>query len=212
MSDPSHVWHTEVIASETRSALEALKEQISLGGFYLARGTALALRFGHRRSEDLDFFNTALFDEGNVLQSLQRVADLAVIARGPHTLHLRIAGAKVSFLGYQYPLLFASDQYLDLAIADARDIACMKLEAVSSRGTRRDFVDLYVLARQYGLQELLRLFRDKYSGLNYSLPHMLKALTFFADAEQDAVPDMLIDLQWKTVTAFFQREVPRLVW
>ena len=75
----------------------------------------------------------------------------------------------------------------------------------------RDFVDLYVVTREYGLAELLRLFDQKYAKTGYNKVHTLKSLTFFADAEKDAMPHMLVPLDWDEVKRFFWHEVPRLV-
>jgi len=55
-------WHPEAITSSTEQTLHDLSIS-SLGDFYLAGGTGLALQFGHRISEDLDFFTKDLFDE-----------------------------------------------------------------------------------------------------------------------------------------------------
>jgi hypothetical protein len=57
MSDDAQesAWHPEAITSSTEQTLHDLSIS-SLGDFYLAGGTGLALQFGHRISEDLDFF------------------------------------------------------------------------------------------------------------------------------------------------------------
>ncbi|MBI4702287.1 MAG: nucleotidyl transferase AbiEii/AbiGii toxin family protein [Deltaproteobacteria bacterium] len=47
--------HTEILTEAQISVLERLSELAAIGRFYLAGGTALALRYGHRRSIDFDF-------------------------------------------------------------------------------------------------------------------------------------------------------------
>jgi hypothetical protein len=86
----------------------------------------------------------------------------------------------------------------------------MKLSAITSRGTMRDFVDLYVAAERYGLRELLQLFDRKYGKAGYNRVHILKSLTFFEDAEKDSMPHLLSPLRWEDVKRFFEREAPRL--
>jgi hypothetical protein len=125
--------------------------------------------------------------------------------------HATIQATKVSFLGYAYPLLFPTNPFLEVAVADPRDIACMKVSAIAGRGTKRDFVDLYLCAKQYGLKEILQLFYQKYAQTHYSGIHILKSLTFFGDAEKDPMPHMLVTLDWDTVKQFFLRETPRLL-
>jgi hypothetical protein len=209
-SDEAGSWHREAISASTGKTLRALSEAKLLDRFYLAGGTGLALRLGHRLSLDLDFFAPEPFEEEIVLQQAQKLPGFALVTKGPQTLHTTIQGTKVSFLGYAYPLLFPLTQFLDVQVADARDIACMKLSAIAGRGTRRDFVDLYVCAREFGPGELLQLFDRKYSQTRYNRLHVLKSLTFFADAEKDPMPNMLAPLDWEELKRYFQWEVSRL--
>jgi len=206
----SGTWHGNVISSSTEATLRALEGAKLLDRFYLAGGTALALQFGHRRSLDLDFFSQELFSEDALLQQMQKLVGFSLVQKASFTLHATIQGTKVSFLGYAYPVLFPMRHFLGVAIADPRDIACMKVTAIASRGTRRDFVDLYVMAQRFGLKEILRLFTQKYAQTNYNKLHILKSLTYFADAEKDPMPHMLITLDWKEVRRFFERGAPRL--
>jgi len=204
-------WHREVIPATTETTLGVLRDAQLVDSFYLAGGTGLALQFGHRLSLDLDFFAEENFDEEALLQRVQTLAGFALTAKAPYTLHATVQATKVSFLGYAYPVLFPTNPFLDVAIADPRDIACMKVSAVASRSTKRDFVDLYVCAERYGLKEILRIFDQKYTQTHYSRLHILKSLTFFADAEKDPMPHMLVTLDWDTVKQFFLRETPRLL-
>jgi Nucleotidyl transferase AbiEii toxin, Type IV TA system len=204
-------WHRKVIPASTETTLCSLRDAHLLEHFYLAGGTALALQFGHRLSLDLDFFSPEHFNEEALVQQLGTLAEFAVAAKAPYTLHATVQETKVSFLGYAYPMLFPTNKYLDVAVADPRDIACMKVSAIASRGTKRDFVDLYVSAERYGLKEILRLFDWKYTQTHYSRVHILKSLTFFADAEKDPMPQMLVTLDWDKVKQFFLLETPRLL-
>jgi len=202
-------WHREVIAGPTEATLGALRDASLLDHFYLAGGTGLALQIGHRRSHDLDFFAHDLFDAEVFLQRVQTLDGFSLTAKAPHTIHATIRGTKVSFLGYTYPLLFPAARFLDVAVADPRDIACMKISAIASRGTKRDFVDLYMSAERFGLTDLLLLFERKYAAAGYQPLHLLKSLVFFEDAEKDPMPEMLVPLDWDVVKQFFLRATPR---
>jgi hypothetical protein len=204
-------WHREVIPASTEATLCVLRDANLLNNNYLAGGTGLALHFGHRLSLDLDFFAPEHFDEDALLQRLQKLSGFALAAKAPYTLHATFEKTKVSFLGYAYPVLYPSTPFLGVAIADPRDIACMKLSATASRGTKRDFVDLYVCAQRYGLKEILRMFETKYAQTRYSKPHILKSLTFFTDAEKDPMPNMLEKISWDSVKQFFLYEAPKLI-
>lgn len=200
-----------MISDATGAVLGCLRDVNVLDRFYLAGGTGLALRFGHRLSRDLDFFTTDLFNEHLLLQYAHRINGFSLVAKAPHTLHAVIQGTKVTFLGYAYPVLFPLAQFLGVAVADPRDIACMKISAIVSRGTKRDFVDLYAAAQRFGLGDLVQLFDRKYSQTRYNKLHILKSLTFFDDAEKDPMPYMLIPLDWVQVKEFFVREASRLI-
>jgi hypothetical protein len=204
-------WHREVIPPATETTLRVLEDAGITQSFYLAGGTGLALQFGHRLSLDLDFFGNEEFDEDALLQRIQGLGDFSLVSKAPYTLHATLGGTKISFLGYAYPVLFPADGFEGVAVADPRDIACMKIAAIASRGTKRDFVDLHQCARQFGLQELLGLFARKYAQARYSKPHLLKSLVYFDDAEKDPMPHMLIPLEWDEVKHFFQREAPRIL-
>jgi len=202
--------HREVLPEGWKRAVDDLVARDALHGFYLAGGTGLALQFGHRRSVDLDLFSQEDFDPANLNALLGGLQGLKVrqVLRG--TLHLQLHGILVSFLHYQYPLLFPLAQFETLQLADPRDIACMKLNAIASRGGRRDFVDLYIAARTYGLREILAWFETKYAATPYNRIHLFKALTYFADAEHEPMPDLLTSINWDTVKQFFLAEVPCL--
>jgi hypothetical protein len=211
MENHASVWHPEVLDEKVVATLRRLRDHSVLAPFYLAGGTGLALRLGHRRSIDLDFFTSENFSEDALLQKVQNLPGFSLVTKAAGTLHTNIGGTKASFLLFGYPLLFPAGEFLGVAVADPRDIACMKVSAIAGRGTRRDFVDLHALAQESGLRQLLDWFEKKYAAASYSMPHVLKSLTYFDDAEKDPPPDALVPLSWEEVKAFFAQEVPRLI-
>lgn len=203
-------WHLEVLPRGWSDAASDLRARRALDGFYLAGGTAVALQRGHRLSVDLDLFSETNFASGTLRDRLRGLDGLRNLELAPGTLHLELRGVKVSFLHYPYPLLFPLADLDGLAVADPRELACMKLDALASRGTRRDFVDLHLLARTYGLPQIFEWFAAKYSSVAFNRTHLFKALTYFDDAEQDPMPDMLVPLDWAMVRQYFQTQVPLL--
>lgn len=183
------VWRRETITPKTEDVFRALAGVLP-PKTYLAGGTALALSFGHRRSLDLDFFVPEAFSEEQLLQELRHLPDVSAVERSPQTLHLTVREVKVSFLGYQYPILFPMERFFEVPIADPRDIACMKLTAIASRGTKRDFIDFYASCRRYGIRDLLPLFGRKYARTGYNVVRLVKSLTYFEDAEKGPMPHM----------------------
>lgn len=211
MKDGEQVWHREALGQPVEKVLDDLHRLQVTSSFYLAGGTGLALHLGHRRSVDLDFFTDRTFDEDSLLQRIQSFAEFSLAAKEPGTLHAQVRGVKVSFLFYDYPMLFPMTTFVVQNVADPRDIACMKLSAMASRGTKRDFVDLYTVSRQYGLAQILQWFAKKFAQARFSQVHVLKSLTYYEDADKDPMPDMLHPLSWEEVKQFFRYEAPRLL-
>lgn len=145
--------HEEIFGQKTELVFSKIASKKILGNFYLAGGTALALRFGHRRSIDLDFFSKKLFSIKNLKKELRDLGAFKIDSEQKDTLNCRLDGVRLSFFEYPYKTLFPFIKYRGVKIADFKDIACMKLEAVSSRGSKKDFVDLYFLLKN--IKELI---------------------------------------------------------
>jgi len=172
----------------------------ALGSFYLAGGTGLALHLGHRQSDDLDFFSRRSFRPELLARRLARLASPEHLRMGEESVECWIGGFKVQFLHYPYRLLRPLHKTKFGALADPRDIALMKLIAIGQRGSKRDFVDVACFLRKFpnvSLGELLELLPRKYGSTNRA--HLLRALTYFADAESDPMPRMRWSLKWDEI-------------
>ncbi|MBE3573816.1 MAG: nucleotidyl transferase AbiEii/AbiGii toxin family protein [Moorella humiferrea] len=193
-------------------ALELLSSTGILQNFYLAGGTALALHLGHRLSEDLDFFSPGTVDTLILKQRLQDLGNFQLLEEKWGTLHGIFQETKVSFLYYRYPLLFPIAQFWGCPVASPEDIAPMKIEAIASRGSRKDFYDLYFITREVAdLRRCLEFYRLKFAGTNFNLYHVLKSLTYFADAEKEKEPVLLRRVSWNQVKEYFEEVVPPLL-
>jgi len=202
----------KVISAKTKRVLESLDKIEIIKNFYLAGGTALALQLGHRKSIDLDLFSEKDFSTGKLKTVLSRVGKLKVYSEEERTLNANLNGVKISFLGYKYKMLFPLVKYdRNLKLADTRDIACMKIDAISSRGSKKDFIDLYFLLKKYSLKKILSLFDKKYQEIEYSQLHILKSLIYFQDAERDPMPLMLKSVNWDEVKRELRRSVKEFV-
>ncbi len=203
--------HTETLAPETGRVLGTIKGASFIGDFYLAGGTALALHLGHRESVDLDFFSSLDFSLETLKRGIAPLGRYVLTNEEDGTLDGSLDDVKLSFIRYGYPLLYPFIDFGGVKLADERDIAAMKIDAISSRGSRKDFVDLYFLLGKYPLQEILSFFERKYRHIEYNRLHLLKSLSYFADAEDDASPKMLITVDWDAVKAKILEEAKRLV-
>jgi len=203
--------HPKVLSADAWNIVRLLRSEGALESWTLAGGTGLALQIGHRYSEDLDFFRDESFEPERLVVELSGIGRVSVRSRASDTLHITLAGLKVSFLRTQVPLLFPCTPYRGLSLADARDIAVMKLIAVGGRGTRRDFVDLYFYLRSGGdLEALFTLLKRRFSDVDFNEYHLLKSLVHFEDAESEPMPRMIRDVEWETIKAAITAEVRRL--
>jgi len=199
----------EAVYPKTKEVLNLVWPVAESFGFYLAGGTGLALQLGHRRSIDLDFF-APKFPERDLLLSKLREFSPQVTQEAPGTLDLLIKDVKVSFLEYEYHLLEELVRLEDLggtSVASVLDIACMKLTAVSSRGTKKDFFDFYFILQQISWADLWSAFAKKYKGVDYNQQHIFKSLVYFHDAKRDPNPDLLQPVSWGDVKGFLEELV-----
>jgi predicted nucleotidyltransferase component of viral defense system len=182
------------------------------GGWYLAGGTALALQAGHRRSVDLDFFTSKSdFSVADVERTMMEAGAWQTTLSSKGTLYGEFVGAKVSFIAY--PFFRPSAPAFEcgtVTVLSVDDIAVMKVIAVSQRGRKRDFLDLYWYLAVHGAQltTLVTRVLDQYPQ-DHNVRHLLKSLCYFVDAEEDAMPQVFFDAGWESVKRWFEREVPR---
>jgi hypothetical protein len=200
-----------------KHSLELLNDMESLPapalrGWTLAGGTGLAFRLNHRVSEDLDFFRTDDLDVRCLHAELGTLGSYETLQDSEHTLTVILRKTKLSFFRIRDPFLFSSSAYRFFFLADMRDIALMKLVAISSRGARKDFIDLYTILQQPpNLREYLSLLPSKYDPSRINVYHILKSLTYFKDAEQEPMPDMRKPFNWTKCKSFFVREAGTII-
>lgn len=161
-------------------------------GFYLAGGTGLALQLGHRRSVDFDFFVEGHFDTEKHFRLLSDIMGgyaLRIIQEEKDTLSVLVDDRiKVSFFGYPYPLVQPLIEEEYLRVASFQDIGCMKLAAIVSRATNKDYVDLYFILQSISLRDLLVLAEEKMPELDENV--ILKSLVYFDDVTKEPLQFM----------------------
>lgn len=203
----------QLLTPACQRALGVLQSQPFLANFYLAGGTALALQIGHRISTDLDWFTctqTLVASEREAIRNaLETTGDFEVASEQEGMLFTRLCGAEVSFLYQHHPLVQPVVEAEGLRLASPIDIGLMKLAAVNSRGTRRDFVDLYCLREIVTLDQLLDLVPVKYADRPNFLAVAVRALAYFEDAESQPMPRLLRPVKWNEVRRYCESAAMR---
>ncbi len=207
--------HTEVLPEETQRALSACIDFDFLEpDWYLAGGTALALQVAHRSSEDLDFFTQRKqFDIEFLDNALTQKGDWETTQTRAGTLHGILEGAKMSFIAYPFfhpsPIRIQCGK-VQMLVPD--DIMAMKIFAISQRGRKRDFVDMYWYCSLHrgSLQGTIRRVVAQFPGKEHNVPHFIKSLLYFEDAEDDPMPQLNFEADWEKIKAYFRHEVPKI--
>lgn len=207
------VWHEKVLPAKTKKALAFLSKQswLKKSKWYLAGGTALALQLGHRQSEDLDFFlpETGFFQAPLIKKFPKAAFKPGFLAEG--TVYATLFGGKISFIAYPFFVPKQPPRWYGAArVLAPRDIAIMKIIAISQRGRKRDFLDLYWYIKHFeSLGELFNSLPVQYPVVSHNYHHIFKSLMFFDDAEKDNMPPLFIDVSWKEIKNYFNQETPK---
>ena len=157
----------------------------------------MALQIGHRKSLDLDLFGAIEADDIYIAQTLNSLGTSQLIKKTPNIQIYVVNGIKVDIVNYHYRLIEAAIEEDNLRLAGKKDIAAMKLAAITGRGSKKDFIDIYFLLQEFSLAEMLSFYNEKYHDGSSFL--VLKSLSYFEDAETDPQPFMLKETDWKQI-------------
>ncbi len=186
------------ILPETLGLLKSLMTNPVLKDFNLAGGTSLALQIGHRLSVDLDFFGKRPFEKQEILDELTEFSPVKLMHETKNIIVLNVKGIKVDFVNYNYPLISDINIIDGIRLVNLPDIAAMKIAAITGRGKKRDFFDLYCLLEKFTLKELFEFYNRKYSDGNEFIA--ARSLTYFADANEDEDLNQLgVNVKWKDI-------------
>ena len=197
----------KTIEPQTLSLLKRLQALPELADTRLVGGTALALQFGHRISVDLDLFGKWDYSKDlcSILSLVGRVEKESGTPDG-RMAFLYIDGVKVDCISYEkYEWLEPPVVEERLRLAGVKDIAAMKINAITNRGVRKDFVDIARLLDEHSLSEMIEWYLQKYPDANPALA--LRSLSYFADAEAMPMPRMMIPFNWNSAKERIQSAI-----
>jgi hypothetical protein len=179
--------------------LRLLAAEPALRSFSLGGGTAIALRLPYRRSIDLDYFTIDTFDSLGLQVSLATaIPGFTVSNRTMGSLRVMSGSVKAEFFHHPYPLLEPVELGEGLNILSLEDLAAMKVNAVTNRGSKKDFSDLLAL-HEHGLAlpSSLDRFCRKYGAAGRLLA--VRSLLWFGDTEGEPDPFYLNGWTWPEV-------------
>lgn len=201
----------QTLFGNTKEILAILGRSGLLSDAYLAGGTGAALQIGHRISIDLDFFIQKEFDNRTLADKLEQINNFKLEKIKWGTVIGKFESISFSIFTYNYPVLFPFKPFCGLNLLDVREIGIMKIEAIATRGIKRDFVDLYFICKKIiELRDILSLYTRKYGKLEGKMIHIIKSLTYFMDAEKEKMPKMFVPVDWEDVKKFFEQEIGKI--
>lgn len=199
-------FHREVLTSGQERVLGASAPAAKRWGAHLAGGTAAGLRLGHRRSVDLDWFTPKTVSPADVVKDLKALGrDVEVKQNTEGTFLGIVDGVQYSVFRYRYPLLQPAEMFDGCGLASVEDLAAMKLAAICSRSTKKDYVDLHALMTKAKMpvRKMLEAYQTKFAAPDVSA--VTRALGYFADAEKEPMPIMLAKTTWSDVKRALSR-------
>ncbi len=197
--------HLSAIDTSTLELLKSIMHCDEFTNLRLVGGTSLALQLGHRKSIDLDLFGEIIFEHIDRTKAFNKFEKVVILKKSKNINILSIDDVKIDFVNYSYPWLQKQLLIDEIRLAGIEDIAAMKLAAITGRGSRKDFIDIYFLLQKYDIREMLGFYREKYfDGSEYLV---LKSLTYFDDAEEDLDVEMLKDVPWATIKKYILNTV-----
>ncbi len=166
-------------------------------GFVLYGGTAIALRLGHRKSIDFDFFTDAPLDKEALRRSFAFMQSANVLQDEPDTLTAAVPGkkagawVKLSFFGRLPFGRFGEPELTDdgvLQVASLDDLMGTKLKTILQRSESRDYRDIAAMLQAgAGLPRGLAIAHEMFKpALQPALS--LRALTYFQGGDLPQLP------------------------
>jgi hypothetical protein len=175
--------------------------------WFVIGGQAVRCFCPYRPSRDVDFGVGLPRDLEALVAELGRRGQVEILERSDDTVHLRYDGINVSIFVLDNLVPFVEQRRLNVT-----GILATKLHAILDRGTRRDFFDLYVTLQHHrlGIGECLAAMRRVYQAdVNEAL--LLRALTYFDDAEREAMLPGEGPGDWAAVKDFLLNRVGQLL-
>ena len=204
--------HWEALTPQTIELYKSAAKLSFISEFYLAGGTGLALQIGHRFSVDLDFFGDSpnvvgIEQRKTLVEILSDKSSFSIVWDKDGTFVADWENVGISFFRLdRHPRILPAINISGINVAAVEEIGAMKLAAILSRGTRKDYIDLYFILQKFTLNRLFQISAEKYP-YNAAFPSFaVRALAYFDDAESDPMPRMVKPIKWKNVKDFLREQ------
>jgi predicted nucleotidyltransferase component of viral defense system len=190
--------YKKTVEPTTLELLKSLLQLPELQEFALLGGTSLSLRWGHRKSEDLDLFSNALFDERAMVECLEaHYQDVVIDVQEKQTVRAFVNQVKVEIIAPKRPYLKPFEVLEDIRLFSVEDTMAFKMNAIERRGSKKDFYDLFECLKYHALEDVITFYQKKFETSN--VMQLLKSITYFDDAENNPDPILFRKKTWESV-------------
>jgi len=196
------------------------KDKILSSGFYLTGGTALAeFYIPYRYSDDLDFFSEEEVDTQGILTSIKKYKtklghkNIEFNTSFNRNLFFLDFGEnytlKIEFTYFPFPQIEKKKPVNGLVVDSALDIAVNKLFTIYQKPRSRDFMDLYMLNKEYGykMDGLVSKARSKF---DWHIDPVKLGSQFLLAIELKDYPKLLKPMKEKEWQDYFVNEAKNL--
>lgn len=171
-------------------------------------GSALAVYFCHRQSEDLDFFTykSDEFNKNEIRNLLKIFTHVEILNESDTQIDLLLDKVKVTFFDAQWSFLEPKVPET-FNLSSLESIAAMKVNSLFLRAKYRDYYDLYFLVKKMGLQRVFHAAEKAVPGLTIKL--FYTALIYIDDIAEDNISHLApIEILTKQqIRNFFEEEI-----
>ena len=193
----------QTVSTTLLSVLKKWQGYEELTDFRLVGGTALSLLYGHRKSVDIDLFSPSdIPDSLNVL--IAKNDNINIIINGKY--HVAIADSKIKVDFAYWNMEFEDFDSIDgIRMASPIDIFAMKLDAITTRRTQKDYFDIAELIQYFGLRKGFERY-NKHFPYSKNSQIIFEAIGGIDDADSSETPVMLKNQKWEEAKLFVKNE------
>lgn len=201
--------HYETVTPLLRQTLKTLMSEELFSPFILVGGTNLSLRYGHRKSDDIDLFTDAAYGslDFNLFEQFLRntfnfydCGDPTSIVGFGRGYYIGDSADNVVKLDLMYtdPFIEPAETIDGIRLANEKDIIAMKMNVVSRGGRKKDFWDLHMLLNKYTLTEMIEIHSRRHPW-EHDYNELLNRLTDFTIANSEFNPRCLLGKNWDDI-------------